>query len=52
MRLLMVVDEPEDYEAWYNSQESWLSQNPTYLSKVPEELHKVAEVPAGIKVKN
>jgi cytochrome c oxidase subunit 2 len=52
MRLLMVVDEPEDYEAWYNSQESWLSQNPTYLSKVPEELHEVAEVPAGIKVKN
>lgn len=52
MRLIMVVDEPEDYEAWYNSQESWLSQNPTYLSKVPEELHELAEVSAGVNIKN
>jgi len=39
MRLILVVDEPEDYKAWYDSQESWLSQNPTYLSKVPEKLN-------------
>ena len=52
MRLIMVVDEPADYEAWYNSQESWLSQNPTYLSKVPEKLQELAEVTTGINVKN
>lgn len=39
MRLILVVDEPEDYKTWYDSQESWLSQNPSYLSKVPEKLN-------------
>lgn len=52
MRLIMVVDEPEDYEAWKNSQEPWLNQNPSYLSKVPENLQEVAVVTAGINSKN
>jgi len=52
MRLLMVVDEPAEYEAWKKSQETWLNQNPSYLSKVPENLQEVAVVNAGISSKN
>jgi len=48
MRLILVVDEPEDYEAWYASQDPWLTQNPSYLSKVPENLQEVASVATGI----
>ena len=52
MRLVLVVDEPEDYQAWYASQEPWLTQNPSYLSKVPENLQEVASVVTGISTKN
>jgi cytochrome c oxidase subunit 2 len=52
MRMIMVVDEPEDYEAWYASQEPWLTQNPSYLSKVPEKLQKVASIATGLNSKN
>jgi cytochrome c oxidase subunit 2 len=48
MRLILVVDEPEDYEAWYASQDPWLTQNPSYLSKVPENLQELANVTTGI----
>lgn len=51
MRLLVVVDEPEDYEKWYAEQQIWLSQNPTYLSKVPEQLQELALISSGIKKK-
>ena len=38
MRMLVVVDEPEDYKKWYEEQESWLSKNPDYIEDVPENL--------------
>jgi cytochrome c oxidase subunit 2 len=48
MRFIVVVDEPEDYQAWVSSQQSWLSQNPDYLSNVPVELRELAMISAGI----
>ena len=48
MRYVIVVDEPEEYKKWYDSQQSWLKLNPDYLSKVPEELREVAAISAGI----
>lgn len=48
MRLIVIVDEPADYEAWKNSQKSWLSNNPDYLSNVPVELRELALINAGI----
>jgi cytochrome c oxidase subunit 2 len=34
MRSIIVVDEPEEYEKWYASQESWLSKNPDYTAEL------------------
>lgn len=50
MRYVIVVDEPDEYDKWYASQQSWLKLNPDYLSKVPEELREVAAISAGIEV--
>jgi cytochrome c oxidase subunit 2 len=48
MRLLVVVDEPEEYEKWKAEQQSWLSKNPEYLAKVPENMRELAMINAGI----
>ena len=48
MRLLLFVDEPDDFEKWKSEQESWLSKNPEYLSKIPEEMRELAMINAGI----
>lgn len=49
MRMIIVVDEPADYENWKKSQKTWLSLNPEYLSDVPDELKEVAMLSAGIE---
>ena len=49
MRLLVVVDEPEDYEKWKESQKPWLAKNPEYLSKVPDNLRELAMIRANIR---
>jgi cytochrome c oxidase subunit II len=38
MRLLLIVDELEDYEAWKKEQKSFLSMNPGFIEKVPDNL--------------
>lgn len=48
MRMLVVVDEPEDYEKWKAEQEPWLVKNPSYLSKIPEDKRELAMINAGI----
>lgn len=48
MRIVIVVDTPEDYAKWKSEQESWLSRNPEYLAKVPSDMKEVAMVSAGI----
>ena len=48
MRMLVVVDEPEDYEKWKAEQGSFLSKNPDYLAKIPEEMREIAMMNAGI----
>jgi cytochrome c oxidase subunit 2 len=49
MRYIIVVDEPEEYEEWYASQDPWLKQNPTYLAEVPQNLQEAASIVAGIQ---
>lgn len=49
MRMLVVVDEPEEYEKWKSEQESWLSKNQEYLASVPEDLRELAYIKTGIK---
>jgi cytochrome c oxidase subunit 2 len=48
MRLIVVVEEPEEYEQWKESQKPWLSKNPEYISKVPENLRELAMTIANI----
>lgn len=43
MRMVIVVDEPEDYNAWLAAQEPFLKKNPDFLAKVPDNLKKLAE---------
>jgi cytochrome c oxidase subunit 2 len=48
MRMVIVVDEPADYEKWKKEQQTWLSKNPEYISSIPEELQEVALISSGI----
>jgi cytochrome c oxidase subunit 2 len=52
MRLLVVVDEPDQYEKWKSEQKSWLSSNPDYMTKVPEELKELALIRTGLGKQN
>lgn len=53
MRMVIVVDEVEDYEKWKSEQATWLSRNPDYISRIPDDLKELAlisaeaEPPAG-----
>ncbi|WP_341227720.1 cytochrome c oxidase subunit II [uncultured Arcticibacterium sp.] len=38
MRLLLIVDELEDYEIWKKEQTPFLSMNPDFIEKVPDNL--------------
>lgn len=51
MRLRVVVEEPEAYQAWKTSQKPWLQNNADYLAKVPQSLKEVAMISAGINNK-
>jgi cytochrome c oxidase subunit II len=48
MKMSVVVEEQEAYEAWKKGQEAWLKQNPDYLQKVPAALKESAMIKAGI----
>lgn len=43
MKLLLVVDEPADYEKWKKSQKPLLTENPDLLVKVPDNLKAKAQ---------
>lgn len=43
MKLLLVVDEPADYDKWKKSQKPLLTENPDLLNKVPENLKAKAQ---------
>ncbi|HHP7241581.1 MAG TPA: cytochrome c oxidase subunit II [Cyclobacteriaceae bacterium] len=49
MKHTIVVDEPEDYEKWYNDQDSWLKLNPEYVAKIPSNLKELALISSGIE---
>lgn len=38
MKMLLVVDEPADYEKWKKEQVPFLTQNPGFIDKVPDNL--------------
>ncbi|MEJ0032682.1 MAG: cytochrome c oxidase subunit II [Bacteroidota bacterium] len=50
MRLLVVVETQEQYDAWKKAQTPWLKQNPEYLQRVPAELRDVARIKAGLEM--
>ncbi|MEL6536460.1 MAG: cytochrome c oxidase subunit II [Bacteroidota bacterium] len=51
MRLILVIDEPEEYEEWYAAQteKTFLDLNPSYMEKVPENLREVALISTGVE---
>lgn len=49
MKMIVVVEEPADYEKWKQGQEAWLKQNPDYLEKVPAGLREAAMIKAGFQ---
>lgn len=49
MKMIVVVDTPEDYEKWKLRQDAWLKQNPDYLKKVPAALQEAAMIKAGLE---
>ncbi len=49
MKATIVVDEPEDYEKWYNEQEALLKQNPGLMAQVPDNLKEVAIISADLE---
>ncbi|MBL6445100.1 cytochrome c oxidase subunit II [Fulvivirga sp. 29W222] len=48
MKLKVIVEEPEDYEAWKAAQPTWLKLNSDYLEKVPADKRELAIIKAGI----
>jgi cytochrome c oxidase subunit II len=48
MKMTVVVEEEEAYEAWKRGQEAWLKQNPDYMKMVPAALKESAMIKAGI----
>ncbi|MBL3655436.1 cytochrome c oxidase subunit II [Fulvivirga sediminis] len=49
MKLKVVVEEQEAYEAWKAEQATWLKLNEDYLEKVPAEKRELARIKAGIE---
>lgn len=49
MKMIVIVEEPEEFDAWKQKQEAWLKQNPEYLEKVPPALREVAMIKAGLQ---
>jgi cytochrome c oxidase subunit 2 len=50
MRMIVIVEEEREFNAWKDSQEAWLKQNPDYLKRVPAALREAAMIKAGIPV--
>lgn len=49
MKMIVVVQEEEEYNQWKQQQEAWLKQNPDYLKKVPAGLQEAAMIKAGLQ---
>lgn len=49
MKMTVIVEEEEQYEAWKRSQEAWLKQNPDYMEKVPTALRESAMIKSGLE---
>lgn len=48
MRMIVVVEEEEEYQRWFSDQESWLKKNPEYLENTPEHLRELALTVTGL----
>jgi cytochrome c oxidase subunit II len=49
MKMPVVVDDEDTYEAWKKGQEAWLKQNPDYLKRVPAALQEAAMIKSGLQ---
>jgi cytochrome c oxidase subunit 2 len=49
MKMPVVVEEEEAYEAWKAKQEAWLKGHPDYLKMVPANLKEAAMIKAGME---
>ena len=49
MKMIVVVQEENDYNQWKQQQEAWLKQNPDYMKKVPAALQETAMIKAGLQ---
>lgn len=48
MRLVVVVQEEEEYNRWKREQPSWLQLNEDYLTRIPEQYREMARIKSGI----
>ncbi len=48
MRMIVVVEEEDDYNKWYNEQTSWLSANPEFIANIPSDMKELALVKSGL----
>lgn len=48
MRMIVVVEEKDDYAKWYKEQKSWLSANPDYVAHIPSNMRELALEKSGI----
>jgi len=49
MKLKLVIDSQEDYEAWKAEQPTWLKLNEEYLEEIPADKRELAKIKAGIE---
>ncbi len=49
MRMILVVDEPDEFTRWTKTQTAWLKENPDYLLRVPEKQKDVARIKSGME---
>lgn len=47
MRLVVVVDEQEEFENWKKEQPTWLELNEDYLERIPEQYREMARIKSG-----
>ncbi|MGK7390443.1 MAG: cytochrome c oxidase subunit II [Candidatus Cyclobacteriaceae bacterium M2_1C_046] len=48
MRVVVVVQEQDEYEQWKREQRTWLQINNDYLARIPEQYREMARIKSGL----
>ena len=48
MRMMVIVEEEEEYEQWKREQTTWLQTNEDYLARIPEQYREMARLKSGL----